>query len=47
MHFSRFVVAGNAATLPDFEQSLFPPFTYILQQDVQGITILVFSKLIY
>ncbi|KXN81985.1 Exportin-2 [Leucoagaricus sp. SymC.cos] len=30
----RFVVAGAPATLPVFEQALFGPFTFILQQDI-------------
>jgi exportin-2 (importin alpha re-exporter) len=32
----RFVVAGTPATLPEFEAALFPPFQYILAQDVTG-----------
>lgn len=31
---SRFVVAGSPNTLPVFEQALFNPFTFILQQDI-------------
>ncbi|KAF5343738.1 hypothetical protein D9756_011534 [Leucocoprinus leucothites] len=31
---SRFVVAGSPTTLPIFEQALFGPFTFILQQDI-------------
>jgi exportin-2 (importin alpha re-exporter) len=38
-------VAGNPATLLDFEQSLFPPFTYILQQDVAEFSPFVFQIL--
>lgn len=30
----RFVVSGTPSTLPVFEQALFGPFTFILQQDV-------------
>lgn len=30
----RFVVEGNASTLPTFEQALFGPFTIIIQQDI-------------
>lgn len=30
----RFVVAGSPNTLPTFEQALFNPFTFILQQDI-------------
>ncbi|XP_006455464.1 hypothetical protein AGABI2DRAFT_226927 [Agaricus bisporus var. bisporus H97] len=30
----RFVVAGSPNTLPVFEQALFNPFTFILQQDI-------------
>jgi exportin-2 (importin alpha re-exporter) len=32
----RFVVAGTPSTLPEFEAALFPPFQYILAQDVSG-----------
>lgn len=32
----RFVTAGTPATLPEFENTLFPPFQYILAQDVAG-----------
>lgn len=41
----RFVVSGNRATLAEFEQALFPPFTYILQQDVQEFSPFVFQIL--
>jgi exportin-2 (importin alpha re-exporter) len=30
----RFVVGGSPATLASFEQTLFGPFTIILQQDI-------------
>ncbi|KAF4612796.1 hypothetical protein D9613_011749 [Agrocybe pediades] len=30
----RFVVAGSPQTLPTFEQALFGPFTFIIQQDI-------------
>lgn len=30
----RFVVSGTPSTLPTFEQALFGPFTFILQQDI-------------
>ncbi|KAH7929305.1 Cse1-domain-containing protein [Leucogyrophana mollusca] len=30
----RFVVEGNLGTLPAFEEALFGPFTFILQQDI-------------
>ena len=32
----RFVVAGTPSALPEFEAALFPPFQYILAQDVSG-----------
>lgn len=32
----RFVVAANPSSLAEFEAALFPPFQYILQQDVAG-----------
>lgn len=32
----RYVVAANPASLPDFESQLFPPFQFILAQDVAG-----------
>jgi exportin-2 (importin alpha re-exporter) len=41
----RFVVAGDPKTLADFETSLFPPFTYILQQDVVEFSPFVFQIL--
>jgi exportin-2 (importin alpha re-exporter) len=31
----RFVVAGSPNTLPGFEQALFGPFTFIIQQEVE------------
>ncbi|KAH7910550.1 CAS/CSE protein [Hygrophoropsis aurantiaca] len=30
----RFIVQGNPSTLPAFEEALFGPFTFILQQDI-------------
>ncbi|GLB42771.1 putative importin alpha re-exporter [Lyophyllum shimeji] len=41
----RFVVSGNAATLPVFEQALFGPFTFILQQDIDQYIPYVFQVL--
>ncbi|KAG5652934.1 hypothetical protein H0H81_003010 [Sphagnurus paluster] len=41
----RFVVSGNAATLPVFEQALFGPFTVILQQDIDQYIPYVFQVL--
>ncbi|KAH0580356.1 hypothetical protein H2248_001858 [Termitomyces sp. 'cryptogamus'] len=41
----RFVVSGNASTLPIFEQALFGPFTFILQQDVDQYIPYVFQVL--
>ncbi|KAG5641488.1 hypothetical protein DXG03_005099 [Asterophora parasitica] len=41
----RFVVSGNAATLPAFEQALFGPFTIILQQDIDQYIPYVFQVL--
>ncbi|KAF8063522.1 CAS/CSE protein [Lyophyllum atratum] len=41
----RFVVSGNAATLPTFEQTLFGPFTIILQQDIDQYIPYVFQVL--
>lgn len=38
----RFVTAGTPATLPEFENTLFPPFQYILAQDVAGEYIVLF-----
>ncbi|KAG6872821.1 hypothetical protein C0995_006303 [Termitomyces sp. Mi166 len=42
---NRFVVSGNASTLPTFEQALFGPFTFILQQDVDQYIPYVFQVL--
>ncbi|KAG6841642.1 hypothetical protein C0991_008627 [Blastosporella zonata] len=41
----RFVVNGSAATLPTFEQALFGPFTFILQQDIDQYVPFVFQVL--
>ncbi|EIW74080.1 importin alpha re-exporter [Coniophora puteana RWD-64-598 SS2] len=41
----RFVVAGNPSTLPTFEQALFGPFTFILQQDIDQYIPYVFQIL--
>ncbi|KAF9463182.1 CAS/CSE protein [Collybia nuda] len=41
----RFVVSGNSATLPSFEQALFGPFTIILQQDIDQYIPYVFQIL--
>jgi len=35
----RFVVAANPSSLAEFEAALFPPFQYILQQDVAGASV--------
>lgn len=39
--FSRFVVAGSPTTLPVFEQALFGPFTIILQQDIDRMSVIL------
>lgn len=41
----RFIVSGNATTLPTFEQALFGPFTIILQQDIDQYIPYVFQVL--
>ena len=41
----RYVVAGTPATLSDFENALFPPFQYILAQDVSEFSPFVFQIL--
>ncbi|KAJ7050487.1 importin alpha re-exporter [Mycena amicta] len=41
----RFVVEGSPATLPNFENHLFGPFTYILQQDIEQYVPYVFQML--
>lgn len=41
----RFVVAGTPATLSEFENALFPPFQYILAQDVSEFSPFVFQIL--
>lgn len=41
----RFVVAGTPATLEDFEAALFPPFQFILAQDVSEFSPFVFQIL--
>ncbi|OJA14948.1 hypothetical protein AZE42_03705 [Rhizopogon vesiculosus] len=41
----RFVVSGTPSTLPTFEQALFGPFTYILQQDIDQYIPYVFQIL--
>ncbi|THH02005.1 hypothetical protein EW026_g797 [Hermanssonia centrifuga] len=42
---SRFLVAANPSSLPMFEQSLFGPFTFILQQDIDQYIPYVFQLL--
>ncbi|KAG2133137.1 CAS/CSE protein [Suillus cothurnatus] len=41
----RFVVSGTPSTLPTFEQALFGPFTFILQQDIDQYIPYVFQIL--
>lgn len=41
----RFVVAGTPSTLPEFEAALFPPFQYILAQDIAEFSPFVFQIL--
>ncbi|KAK9897295.1 putative importin-alpha export receptor [Cystobasidium minutum MCA 4210] len=41
----RFVTAGTPATLSEFENTLFPPFQYILAQDVAEFSPFVFQIL--
>ncbi|KAG6917213.1 hypothetical protein DXG01_003418 [Tephrocybe rancida] len=41
----RFVVSGTPTTLPVFEQALFGPFTFILQQDIDQYIPYVFQVL--
>ncbi|KAJ8595722.1 Cse1-domain-containing protein [Rhizopogon salebrosus TDB-379] len=41
----RFVVSGTPSTLPAFEQALFGPFTFILQQDIDQYIPYVFQIL--
>ncbi|KAF8839712.1 Cse1-domain-containing protein [Paxillus ammoniavirescens] len=41
----RFVVHGTPSTLPTFEQALFGPFTFILQQDIDQYIPYVFQIL--
>ncbi|KAH7882920.1 CAS/CSE protein [Phlebopus sp. FC_14] len=41
----RFIVQGAPATLPTFEQALFGPFTFILQQDIDQYIPYVFQIL--
>ncbi|KAG2159252.1 CAS/CSE protein [Suillus bovinus] len=41
----RFVVSGTPSTLPTFEQTLFGPFTFILQQDIDQYIPYVFQIL--
>ncbi|KAF7308719.1 Importin N-terminal domain-containing protein [Mycena chlorophos] len=41
----RFVVEGTPATLPTFENNLFGPFTFIIQQDIEQYVPYVFQML--
>lgn len=41
----RFITAGNASTLAEFESALFPPFHAILQQDISEFSPFVFQIL--
>lgn len=40
----RFIVSGNARTLPIFEQALFGPITVILQQDIERKRIILWLR---